>query len=113
MTMSQNLNNLTMENENKNEVSSSVAQEVTMQASPSLPSLTSPMTIGDWMLTILISSIPLVGLVMLFVWAFGDSTNINKANWAKASLIWALIGIALAALFFGFFIGAVRNFSPR
>lgn len=49
------------------------------------------MTVGDWMITILITAIPLVGLIMLFVWAFGDSENFNKANWAKATLIWYLI----------------------
>ena len=49
------------------------------------------MTVGDWIITILITAIPIVGLVMLFVWAFGDNQNQNKANWAKANLIWMLI----------------------
>ena len=49
------------------------------------------MTVGDWIITILITAIPIVGLVMLFVWAFGDNQNQNKANWAKANLIWILI----------------------
>ena len=30
---------------------------------------------GDWVLTYLITAIPIVGLVMLFVWAFGNNTN--------------------------------------
>jgi len=50
---------------------------------------------GDWMLTYLISAIPVVGIVMLFVWAFGSGTNINKANWAKASLLWGLIILSI------------------
>ena len=49
------------------------------------------LSVGDWMITILITAIPIVGLVMLFVWAFGDGQNQSKANWAKASLIWYLI----------------------
>ena len=49
------------------------------------------MTVGDWIITLLITAIPIVGLVMLFVWAFGDNQNQNKANWAKANLIWMLI----------------------
>ena len=49
------------------------------------------MTVGDWIITLLITAIPIVGLVMLFVWAFGDNQNQNKANWAKANLIWILI----------------------
>jgi len=49
------------------------------------------LSVGDWMITILITAIPIVGLVMLFVWAFGDGQNLTKANWAKAKLICALI----------------------
>ncbi|WP_291778370.1 hypothetical protein [Cecembia sp.] len=59
---------------------------------PSVP----VMSIKDWMITILVTAIPLVGFVMLFVWAFGGgSTNPNKQNWAKATLIWFAIVIAL------------------
>jgi len=57
-------------------------------------------TLGDWMVTILLSAIPVVNLVMLFLWAFGSTTNPSKANWAKATLIWMVIGIVLAILFF-------------
>lgn len=56
-------------------------------------------TLGDWMVTILLSAIPVVNLVMLFLWAFGSTTNPSKANWAKATLIWMVIGIVLAILF--------------
>ncbi len=53
------------------------------------------MSVGDWMLTLLLASIPLVGVVMLFVWAFGDSTNLSKKNWAKATLIFLAILLVL------------------
>ncbi|MFM7628811.1 MAG: hypothetical protein ACKO44_04780 [Algoriphagus sp.] len=46
---------------------------------------------SEWLITYLIASIPLVGIIMLFVWAFGSSTNPSKSNWAKASLIWIAI----------------------
>lgn len=59
-----------------------------------------PVSIGDWFVTILLMAIPLVNLIMLLVWAFGGGTNESKANWAKASLIWMLVGILLA-IFFG------------
>jgi hypothetical protein len=32
---------------------------------------------------------------MLFTWAFGDNTNVNKSNWAKASLLMILIYIGI------------------
>jgi hypothetical protein len=57
-------------------------------------------TTGDWFVTILISAIPLVGLIMLFVWAFGGGTNLNKANWAKATLIWTVIAVVLSIIIF-------------
>lgn len=61
----------------------------------------SPLTIGDWMITILITAIPLVGFIMLFVWAFGGGTHPSKKTWAQASLIWVAIGIVLMILFWG------------
>jgi hypothetical protein len=59
-----------------------------------------PVTLGDWMLTMLLCFIPLVNIVMLLVWAFSSTTNPSKANWAKASLIWFVIGIVLWFLVF-------------
>ena len=64
------------------------------------------MSVKDWFLTLLITYIPLVGLVMLLVWAFDSNTNLNKKNWAKASLLWMVVGIALAIIFFVVFMGA-------
>lgn len=63
--------------------------------------LKQPMTVGEWFIAILITAIPVVGIVMLFVWAFGSNTNVNKANWAKATLIWMAIGVFIAVLVFG------------
>ena len=54
---------------------------------------------GEWVLTFLITAIPLVGFIMLFVWAFGSGTNESKTNWAKAALIWFAIIIGIYALF--------------
>jgi uncharacterized membrane protein len=73
----------------------------------------SPMSMKDWFITLLISYIPLVGFVMLLIWAFDSSTNVNKKNWAKASLIWMLIAIGIAiiifVLFMSIFIGAMSS----
>jgi hypothetical protein len=63
-------------------------------------------SIGEWMVTLLITFLPLIGLIMLFVWAFGDGTNPSKKNWAIATLIWFAISIVLAILFFVIF-GAI------
>ena len=62
------------------------------------------MTFGDWFLTLFLSSIPLVGFILLLVWAFSGSTNISKKNWAKANLLWNLIGFLLFVIFLFFFL---------
>ena len=41
-----------------------------------------PMSIGDWLITFLITAIPFVGFIMFFVWAFGDGTHPSKKTWA-------------------------------
>jgi sterol desaturase/sphingolipid hydroxylase (fatty acid hydroxylase superfamily) len=64
---------------------------------------TPSVTTGDWFVTMLITAIPLVGLIMLFVWAFGGGTNLNKSNWAKAALIWAVIVTVLYIIIFATF----------
>lgn len=53
------------------------------------------MTLGDWIITLLILMIPCVNIIMLFVWAFGSSAPKSKANYAKAELIMIGIGIVL------------------
>jgi len=46
----------------------------------------------EWVIINLVMLIPIVNIIMLIVWAFGDNTNLNKANWAKASIIVWVIG---------------------
>lgn len=53
-----------------------------------------PVTLGDWIITFIIMAIPIVNIIMLFVWGFGN-TNPSKANWAKASLIFMLIAFVI------------------
>ncbi len=66
----------------------------------------SAVTVKDWLLVMLLMCIPIVNLVMPFVWAFGGG-NIpeSKKNWAKAMLLWAVIMIGVYVLLiivFGF-----------
>ena len=58
------------------------------------------MKMGDWLITLIIMAIPCVGLIMGFVWAFGNG-NENRRNYARASLIMMLIGAVLLAIFYG------------
>lgn len=65
----------------------------------------------DWVLTILITSIPILNIIMLFVWAFGGGTAKTKSNWAKAMLIWMVVGIILASFYFATFAAMFASMS--
>lgn len=73
--------------------------------------LEEPVSFGDWMITMLIMSIPCVNIVMMFVWAFGNG-NKSKSNYFKAYLVWALISIVISVILvavFGASIAALLN----
>lgn len=63
------------------------------------PNFAPIISIGEWMVTLIVLAIPVVGIVMYFVWAFGDSTNPSKKNFCKAGLIFALISVVLSIIF--------------
>jgi len=65
------------------------------------------MSVTDWLITLIVTAIPLVGFIMLFVWGFGSDAPTSKQNWAKAMLVMYAIGIVLAVLFYGTIIGIV------
>lgn len=73
------------------------------------PQLEAPMSLGDWLITLIVLMIPCVNVIMLFVWAFGSSTPITKRNFCRAELI--VMGVVLVLyliifLIFGAAIGA-------
>jgi len=53
----------------------------------------------DWMLTLFLCAIPVVNLILLFVWGFGDKTNPNKRNYARAALLLTVIFLGLYLIF--------------
>ena len=59
------------------------------------------MSLGDWLITFVVLVIPIVGLIMVFVWGFSKTTNPNKANFCKATLILWLISAVLFMLMGG------------
>lgn len=62
--------------------------------------LEEPMSVGEWMISYLIMMIPCVNLVMMFVWAFGNSEKKSKSNFFKATLIWTAIILVLYIVLF-------------
>ncbi|QFG01050.1 hypothetical protein PB01_00600 [Psychrobacillus glaciei] len=66
------------------------------------------MSVGEWLITMLIMIIPIVNIVMLFVWGFGNADS--RRNYARASLIWMAICILLGILFYGAMFAIFFNF---
>lgn len=58
------------------------------------------MTVGQWVLTIFLSGLGIIGLILLFVWAFGNDTPTNKRNYARAMLIWQAISVGLVVILY-------------
>ena len=57
-------------------------------------------SVKEWLITNLILCVPLVNIVMVFVWAFSSSEKPSKSNYFKAQLIFFLIIVALQILLF-------------
>ena len=74
------------------------ASNQSIQSSNNTPSV----SLGGWLITFLILCIPIVGIVMLFVWSYGNSNPIHpsKKTWAQAMLVWLLILTVLYGFFF-------------
>ena len=64
-------------------------------------------SIGEWVASKFLLLIPVVNIIFLFIWAFNNSENKNKSNWAKATLIVYIlrvfIYILIILMFFSFF----------
>jgi ABC-type Fe3+ transport system permease subunit len=54
------------------------------------------MSLKDWIITLLLSAIPCVNIILLIVWAVSATGNENRRNYARASLILAIIAGVLS-----------------
>jgi len=59
------------------------------------------MKIGNWMITMLLMVIPIVNIILIFIWAFGRNVNPSKKTFFQASLIYTAIGILLSVIMWG------------
>ena len=65
--------------------------------------LEKPLSVGDWIVTLLITMIPCLGIVMIFVWAFGSGENKSKSNFFKAQLIFMGVVLIFCLIMFAIF----------
>ena len=59
-----------------------------------------PISVSEWLITMLVLAIPCVNLIMLFVWGFGGAEKRSKSNYCKAYLIWMAICFVIGILFY-------------
>lgn len=60
---------------------------------------TTPMSMGDWLLTLLAALIPCCGgIILYFVWAFSKKGNLNRRNYCRAALIIQGAGIVICII---------------
>ena len=74
---------------------------------------TSPMSVKDWFITLLILAIPLVNLVMYLAWAFGSYGNLNRRNFCRAGLLMFAIAMGIfliISILFGGIVAINRQF---
>jgi len=51
-----------------------------------------------WLVNLILLIIPIVGLVVYIIWAFGKG-NLNRRNFARATLIFLIASIILSIVF--------------
>jgi len=73
-----------------------------------------PLSVGDWIITLIILAIPLVGLIFLVYWALSSSSNVNRKNFCIAYIVIALIIFAIfaALMFMGILAGVMSEYVP-
>lgn len=68
-----------------------------------------PLSLGNYIVIMIVGAIPVVGLIMLLVWAFSGNTNINKKNWARATLIFMVIAAIIGMIAGASFVAALSS----
>lgn len=88
-------------NQNEQQYQQSTVQEqLNYQYQEPQSYMEEPMTMGEWMLSLLIMMIPCANIIMAFVWAFSSKEKKSKSNFFKAYLIFMAIVIVLYIILF-------------
>ena len=59
-----------------------------------------PMTMGQFIGTLLLGCIPIAGFILYIVWAFSSDINVNKKNFCRAYLLVQLIAIVVVIIIY-------------
>ena len=53
----------------------------------------------EWLGTLIVLIVPILGIILYLVWAFGSGGNLNRRNYCRAALILMAISLVLGILF--------------
>ncbi|MEO6053171.1 MAG: hypothetical protein ABIP97_04090 [Chthoniobacterales bacterium] len=59
------------------------------------PTENQEITVGQWIITFILQAIPIVGIVMIIIWAIGNNVPVSKRNYARAILILLAVVIVI------------------
>ncbi len=63
---------------------------------------TGEISFSNWFGSVLLSMMPVAGIIALLVWAFSGETNTGKKNWARATLlVYAIFAVITIAFYVG------------
>ena len=68
-----------------------------------------PLRVGQYIGMFLLMCVPILSVVLLFVWSFGSSVNLNKKNFARAMLIISAIVVVLSIIFRSILVAAAES----
>lgn len=57
-------------------------------------------SVGSWMLALMLTALPVIGIIYVLVLAFGGSASTSRCNWARAMLLWQLIALIIVVIAF-------------
>ena len=75
------------------------------------PELAPVMSFGDWLVTLIVSSIPVANIIVLLIWAFSPQTNPNRRNFALAMISAIAAYCVIIAMYIGYIAGFLYNLS--
>lgn len=72
-------------------IQEAVKQEKPVAEPVNLEPVHKPISLLNWLASYGVLLIPIVGIVMIFLWSFGKNISPSKKNWARATLIFAIV----------------------
>ncbi len=64
-------------------------------------------SVGSWMISLIVCALPFIGFIMTLVWAFGKNTLPSKRNFFRAMLLFQVIAAVLGIIFYSSILGSL------